>query len=256
MYGIGTMGAIAAAAGAIVLLTAAPVARAQESDAEDTASAPVQALRLYRESQDEYRAGRFGHAADRLEEAYRIHPDPNLLYNLARAHEGEGNLEAAIAAYERFIAEADDVSDSAAIDRRIDTLRYQLAEREALTEEHDHAIVAARNAELRARRAEASDTSPLPWVFIGAGAATVVSGALLGAVALERHDAAATSQTDTATAHAEATALGNAAIVSLVAGAALLTLGTTWLLLDDPSPSSPAVRVTLSPGVLTLSGRL
>src|SRR5262245_35384060 len=77
------------------------------------------AIELFRKSEVEYKAGRFAEAAALLKEAYAIYPEPTLLYNLARALEGLGDLEGAVAAYDRYLGESREVADAAAIRRRL-----------------------------------------------------------------------------------------------------------------------------------------
>ena len=85
------------------------VATAQEAPQAPQADAVL----LFEQSADAYRAGRFSQAASLLEEAYAIWPDPVLVYNLGRAYEGAGRLDEARDAYVRYLASgaADDAED-------------------------------------------------------------------------------------------------------------------------------------------------
>ena len=77
---------LACVTAALTLLAASPVAQAQ-------ASAKDRALRLFEQSAEAYEAGELEKAAELLERAYALDPDPTLLYNLARTYEGLGKLE-------------------------------------------------------------------------------------------------------------------------------------------------------------------
>src|SRR5688500_3941422 len=68
------------------------------------------AVVLFEESERAYNAGEFAEAATLLRRAYELHPDPTLLFNLARALEGMGDLDGAIETYERYLAEGRDQS--------------------------------------------------------------------------------------------------------------------------------------------------
>jgi tetratricopeptide (TPR) repeat protein len=86
-----------------------------------------QALQLFEQSDTAYKAGDFEHAADLLRKAYAAYPEPILLYNLGRALEGLGDAKDAIDAYESYLHVAKHVEDRGAIERRIETLKGQLA---------------------------------------------------------------------------------------------------------------------------------
>src|SRR5688572_14968776 len=62
-----------------------------------------QAAELFKKSVDAYRRGAFKEAIDLLNEAYALDAQPVLLYNLARAHEGLGDLDLAISTYEKYL---------------------------------------------------------------------------------------------------------------------------------------------------------
>jgi tetratricopeptide (TPR) repeat protein len=73
-----------------------------------------------------YRAGRFREALREFELAERLVPSPELSFNIARAHEQLGEIEAAIDRYERYVAAPGDASDVATVQARIDALRASL----------------------------------------------------------------------------------------------------------------------------------
>jgi tetratricopeptide (TPR) repeat protein len=103
---------------AVIPLALAPtVAHAQDDERRVS-------LRLYSEAAEDYRAGRYDDAADKLETAHRLFPEPILLYNLGRALDGGGDLEGALDAYHEFLAEADEDAD----ERPVAVARIQVVE--------------------------------------------------------------------------------------------------------------------------------
>ena len=133
---------------------------------EPTSATPAQpkidpkarALELFKQSKDKYRSGDFQAAANLLEEGYELHDEPVLLYNLARAYEGLGELERAAAAYEQYLVAEPDTKDRGAIEQKVSNIRKQVAERDALAD----AVAALERVAsgLRARPAEASAKPP------------------------------------------------------------------------------------------------
>jgi tetratricopeptide (TPR) repeat protein len=199
------------------------------STAKET-SAEVRAFELFKQSDVEYRAGRFRQAARLLEESYRLSPEPVLLYNLAKAYEGLGEFERALATYDRYLKAEHDVKDRGAIEQRMNVLRRTIEERRALDK--------ARKERDRPRpeRAPRPERKPsaVPWVIAGAGAIGLVVGGVLFAQARSRRDDAASERdaTRAATIDAEAQDLNFAANITLGAGAVVLLAGGTWGVVD------------------------
>jgi tetratricopeptide (TPR) repeat protein len=219
-------------------------ARAQPSDAE----------KLFAESADAYREGRFDRAIDLLEQAYKLSKEPVLLFNLAKAQEGKGDIPAAILSYEKYLSEAAMISDRGAIEKRVETLRAQLADRSALEKR-------AEEERLRAERAEQEkpSPSPIPWVLAGVGAAGIaVGGALAAVVKSKEADARAEPVQLTAAGlrdDAERFAIG--VNVAFAVGATLLAGGVTWGIVDvvmTTEPGDPKVSLTIEPAGISLRG--
>jgi tetratricopeptide (TPR) repeat protein len=199
---------------------------------------------LFEEGAMHYRAGRFDEAIERLEEAYQLAGEPVLLFNLAKAYEGKGDLEKAIDAYERYLDDAPDVADRGAIEARVETLRAQLAARAALERR-------AEEERLRADRAErGAAPSPWPWIVTGAGVAATTAGVVMGALASDRDDAAAAEpiQQEAAPIREDAESLATGANVAFVVGGALIAGGVVWGIVDL-SLSGPADSVAVGVGV-------
>ncbi|MFK8001970.1 MAG: hypothetical protein AB8H86_20410 [Polyangiales bacterium] len=168
-------GVVAAAMGA-QWLAACP---AQAQDDERRVS-----LRLYNEAAEDYSAGRFDDAADKLETAHRLFPEPILLYNLGRALEGGGDNEGALDAYREFLEVADEDAEERPMTRsRIEVVEGLIAEENRADEEREARLAreaqAARELELQAELAAApSEESPGYGLPIGLTiSAALVAGA-------------------------------------------------------------------------------
>jgi tetratricopeptide (TPR) repeat protein len=255
---------VARLATAIALVASAllvPTARAQDGEMDPALTEPpddqgdddveARALQLFEESVSLYQQGRFADAVVLLRRAYAMHEEPVLLYNLARALEGEGNYEDAVDAYGRYLETAGEIPDRGAIERKIDTLRESL--------ERQHAAGAERRAALRETQPRSGrGPSPLPWIVAGLGAAGVGAGAVLGLLAQSAHDDAveATSQAMTRQEQDRAEGLALGANIAFVVGGLLLAGGLVWAVLDlgGGSDEEEAVRLTLGPGGAALGG--
>lgn len=208
------------------------VTLATSAEAEERGAARARALELFDQSESEYRAGRFDVAAQLLEEAYRLHPQPTLLYNLARAREGGGDFPGAIAAYRQYLAEAGQVKDHGAIEARIATLERTVAEREALL--RSKSAVAPAPLILERPPPPPPARSIGPWIVGGAGLLGVSAGVVIGAIGLGHHSAAeaAASQREALPLQNQAEDLGRIANVALIGGAIGLVGGLSWWLIE------------------------
>lgn len=251
---------------ALIVLLALPPRLAFADGAEDRA----RAIELFRSSQGAYDEGRFAEAADMLEEAYRLDPNPILLYNLARARESAGQLDLAAEAWRRYLRESPDADDRSAVEARLAAIEAQLeekarlqrmleAEREtAKRAEEEKQAAARREAEARALAASrpASGPGALPWVVTGLGVAGVGAGAVLGVLASGKHDDAndAASQQGAADLADEADGLAAGANIAFAAGGAVAVAGLLWWLLDD-GEAAPPVGVGVGPGGAAVTAR-
>jgi tetratricopeptide (TPR) repeat protein len=221
---------------ALVIASSASLASAQPSQRDRD-----RALELFRESDVHYKRGDFERAAALLREAYSLHPEPLLLYNLARALEGVGDFEGAIQQYESYLNVASEIADRGAIERRIATLREQVA-RNAIppvsTDDHTATQVSdTRTAPpvttigLDPRPGEMRDKPQrLPWLIAGGGGVVLGGGVLLGYLSQARHDAAVEEpvQADALKLQDQAHTFATAANVAYVIGGAAIIGGVTW----------------------------
>lgn len=243
----------------LLLLVARTAAGADEPGASAEAGEAVtpagdgraRAHELFRESAEHYRAGRFEQAVALLRQAYELARQPVLLYNLGRAYEGNGQLDEAVAAYRRYLEQEPEVADRGAIERRIETLRRQIEERQELARQA--AAARAERDRAAAERQQADGPSPAPWIVAGVGAAGAVAGVAFGALASGREQDAAADPVHASASETldEAEAFATAANVFVIAGSAVAAIGLTWGIVDwatsgEPE-AQPRVEVGLSP---------
>lgn len=231
---------------ALTLLSASPpcLVEAQETPARE------RALELYRQSRAEYDIGDYRAAADLLERAYEIFPEPNLLYNLARAYGSLGEHARAVAAYEAYLEASPEAEDRAIIEARIANSREILAQETRAREQAE----AERQAALERTRIEALEQipppapQPTPWVLAGVGAGALVAAAVFGAVSLSERDTANGEPSAIAAAAASDRAVAFAWVANggFAVGGVVALVGVIWGIVDVASletPSASALRL-------------
>jgi tetratricopeptide (TPR) repeat protein len=214
------------------------------------------ALKLFEDSDKAYKAGEFERAADLLREAYTLYPEPLLLYNLGRAQEGLGDSAGAIESYERYLVDAKQIKDRGAIERRIATLKAQLAK--AAEDERRR-----REAEERRRNPPPIvEPSPLetygPWITMATGGAVLATGVYFGIHAQATHDDALATpiQRDAAKLQESAERSATIANVLFVAGGVALAGGIGWKVWQwqsDKAPSATSAQLTVAPGSVSFA---
>ena len=206
------------------------IASSTSAQPADTATRD-KALELFRASDAHYKVGEFEEAARLLRESYDLYPEPLILYNLGRALEGMGDFAGAVEQYERYLATATEVNDRGAIERRLATLRAQLA-----------AGAAAKTAPPTPPPIDpvpptVSDDPPpgrfqrlLPWIVAGSGAVIVGVGGVLGVMSDSRHKAAVDEpiQAEADRLQAKAKSLATTANVMFVVAGAAVIGGVVW----------------------------
>lgn len=192
--------------------------------ADNAAARNAQALDLFEKSEVAYDTGRFADAIDLLRRSYELKKEPVLLYNLGRAYEGLGDLGAAAQSYEAFLAAQPNTQDRGALERRIATLRRQLAERDALRKQ----------AVERSRQERPRTPSAVPWIVGGVGVAGLAAGTVFGILSKKRNDDAKSEPTylEADRLHSQAKSFAIVADVCFVAGAVVLVSGVIWGILD------------------------
>jgi tetratricopeptide (TPR) repeat protein len=217
------------------------------------------ALELFELSDKDYKAGKFEEAADLLRQAYGLYPEPILLYNLGRALESVGDTQGAVDEYEHYLRVAKQVDDRAAIERRIETLKAQLAKQQEVTPPPPPPEKLPPPLPVRVEPAIPEDNEELDvpatigWGAIGTGGAIVVTGALFGWRASSNHDDAVNEPGQQKAVDLQSTAQHEATIANVlfVVGGAIAIGGGVYELIhrgtDDPGP-----RVSLTPRGVTV----
>lgn len=219
---------------------------------------------LFEESETAYNEGRFDEAAALLRRAYSLHADPTLLFNLARALEGDGDLDGAIESYEQYLRDAPDAPDRGAVEARLVTLRDQ---RDRLNEAEDGDEGGTESAErdpaLTATPPSSGATvEPLPWIVAGVGVVAVGVGAVFGVVSQDKASAARDEpiQVNASNLHDEATTFATLANVFFVAGGILAAGGVAWGVISLTSGSgdereAAQAEAAIVPGGVVVRGR-
>ena len=213
------------------------------------------AAALFEQSAAAYEAGDLDRAAELLERAYALDPDPTLLYNLARTYEGLGRLEAAVSSYRKFLEQSPEASDRGAIEKRIQTLEAQIAERQRLLDERRSQSPPPTEDASPARGSspETRSGSTVPWIVAGAGGVVLIAGGVLGVLATREHRAA---EDDPSFMRAQELAtraenLALAANIAFAVGGVAAAVGLTWGVIDATASQQPHARLppTLPSGV-------
>jgi len=230
------------------------------------------ALEYFRLSVAEYEAGHFEEAAQLLRSALRLHDDPMLHYNLARALEGSGDMSGAVESFETYLEQRPDAPDRGAVESRLTTLRRQLREREQLERERDEARARAGGDGDEGSEVEEDEAydegapddggggsvNIAPWLVAGAGVAVVGVGFAFAAVGQSKHDEAVANPEHRMASElsGQADTFATLANVFFVVGGVAAAAGIVWGILtlggddDDASaslgigPGSVAVRGT------------
>ena len=203
------------------------------------------AIDLYQKSKTAYAAGRFGEAAELLEHAYRLDPDPTLLYNLGRARESEGDARRARVAYEQYLRAKPDAKDRAMVEKKIEALWA--------AKDPEPPVVVDTVLEPPERKIAIA-----PWLIVGSGAAVLLVGASLGAVARDgaRNAEIEPVHADAIAAHERAERFAVGANVAYGLSAALLAGGAVWGMIDlFASGEAPLVAVAVASDGVSVAGR-
>lgn len=206
----------------------------------------VHAAELYKKSADAYLHGDFATAIKLLDEAYGLDPQPVLVYNQARAHEGLGHGDEAITLYEKYLSEEPTSPDRGAIEQRIATLKKQREDKLRLEQEkadveakreqqrQQQRDLEKREQEIKTPTPEPRKRSVLPFVVGGVGAAGVVTGTVFGFLALDKESTGngASSLREATDAQDTGNTFATVSNVSFIVGGVLLAGGIVWWIAD------------------------
>jgi tetratricopeptide (TPR) repeat protein len=238
---------------------AAPDARARRRAGE-----------LAAEAGQHYKRGEFEVAATLLRKAYTLYPEPNLLYNLARSLEGIADKQGAIEAYEQYLASAKRIDDRGAIERRIATLKSELATAPSTTEPQRAVSPDPAVAKLPLiepfdsalppdpppeAHDEPASRSQVPWLVIGGGAGALAGGLVCGAIASDRHDQAARATVGLDAQRLQDSANNYALLANalFVLGGAAVVGGVVWELHErSAARTGPIARARIAPSGVAL----
>ena len=247
--------------------------------AEPDAAAKKHAAELAAESQSHYKRGEFEISAALLRQAYALYPEPNLQYNLGRSLESMGDTKGAVEAYENYLANGKNIEDRGAIERRVATLKQQLADKEPkppvdkpVDKPADKPVdkpadtVTATEKPIVVKQADTDDgPSLLPWVPIAIGIGVLGGGAYVGHVATQKHDDAVAAMTgeQAQALQNDAHSYATYANVAFVVGGVALAAGIVWEIHarssahhDSASASLVPARARIAPTSVTLEWSL
>jgi tetratricopeptide (TPR) repeat protein len=169
---------------AISLATVSGVPRAEAQSSKVDQARIAQAKKAFAAGTRAYQAGDFEAALSSFREAYDLTGSPDLLYNIATVSDRMRRDEDALHAYEGYLEARPTSADREHVESRIAVLREaiearQRAEIDAQIEAERAAMEAA--AQIKAERplTHYVGPGPGPWITIGAGGATLVTGAVL-----------------------------------------------------------------------------
>jgi tetratricopeptide (TPR) repeat protein len=214
---------------------------------------------LFDKAETEYQAGRFAEAVELLLEAQRLAPDPVLHYNLARAYEGMGKLDEALASYRAYVEGDPTSKDRGAVEARIKTieeLRDARAKAAAEPARRDPAV------EPKTPIVEARSPSPGPWIVLGVGVLGFGAAGALGGLYLSKKSEAedpATSGRDALAAQSDAQTFATGANIAFPIAGVVAGVGLIWgivdvVSLDEPSDEGARVSLRIGPAGASLTG--
>ncbi len=215
-----------------------------DAKVDDKSADKASALALARAGDEAYKAGDFERAAELVRRAYELYPEPLLLYNLALALDGMGKPSEALDYYERYLATNPDVKDRGAIERRVATMRSQLA---AQAERAEAERVAASKPRPSGPTVAPAPASKLPFLTIGVGVLAAGGGIAFGAASIKRHDdaEAAPSQLVAQQHQDRAQLYATTANVLFIAGGVIAVGGVVWAVLDRRPRSATETKIVI-----------
>lgn len=236
---------------------------ANPAPVKETPPEKARAAELYKKGAEAYLRGDFAQTITLLDEANALDPQPVLVYNLAKAHEGLGHVDEAITLYERYLTQEPSSPDRGAIEQRLVMLRKQRDDRANV--EKERTAVEKERAQVEKERAEQPPPPPphrrtiYPYIVAGAGVVGLVTGTIFGVMANSKQDAATKEpvQSTSIDLRDSGKTFATVSNVTFIIGGVLVAGGVVWWFLDAPKKSrtgaTPA-RLGLGPGYVGLGG--
>ena len=202
--------------------------QSKRSEANRSASKPTShksriaaAKRAFLAATSAYAEGDFDTALTNFQAAYKLTHSPDILYNIATVADRMRRDEEALEAYEGYLKARPNSADREHVLGRIDALRLAIEAREM--EARQAAVEAA--AKIKAERplTRYVGPGPGPWITIGAGSASFVSGVVL--VGLGRGDQNKVENAPPGSSYEEVRAYAERGPRRTKAGAALMAVG-------------------------------
>ena len=204
-----------------------------------------------------YKAGDYERAVASFVKVYRVSPNPNLVYNIARCFEELKRFDESADSYEEYLKLSPKASDAAQVKVTIKTLRsLARSQREAQEAKEAQAAQAKRGAQPQPP-AQRSLKEPLGYAAIGVGAALLIGGIWSGAEAAEADDRRGAAQDPVGynEAQSDMRAAAIRADLMFLGSAALSATGLVLILLsdDEPTKASSSAQLSLSPTQVSLT---
>jgi tetratricopeptide (TPR) repeat protein len=142
----------------LMLAIVSGVASGKSPDAADSA----EARRHFETGLAHFNLQEFDRAIDELQAAYRLHPDPAILYNIAQAHRLNNNPERALYFYRAYLRGDPQTRRRDDVQRRIATLEQLLTVKRDVAKPPDTAIAPDEKSQAAVVSAPSSAPSPAP----------------------------------------------------------------------------------------------
>ena len=200
-----------------------------------------------------YANGEFETALASFRRAYELTGSPDLLYNIATVSDRMRRDEEALEAYEGYLEARPKSADREHVASRIDVLRLAIegrrrAELNAEIEARSAAIEAAARVKAERPLTQHVGPGPGPWITIGVGSASIVTGAVL--FGLGQRDQNSVENAEPGSSYSAVEEMADrgprrtkAGVALMAVGGAGLIGGIIWQLTGGHEEAMPEVRI-------------
>lgn len=212
------------------------------------------ARRFFEAGEQNYAAGRYAEAVRNYRRAYELSGRPQLLFNLANAHERQGEYEAAARELSQYLSSLEQPRERVAIEQRIDSLERRFQAQQRLREELASLRDYRRRTEPELLRLRPRGPPQWPaWLTAGVGVAILGASLATGLAANsagQRAEADCVSapggrslcSVDARSALDEERTLSTASDVLLATGLTTVAAGGVWLFVNATSDGPGSQR--------------